>query len=102
MVSFNLLSKRTKTEFAHFELEPGLLCSLFLGLSDLAVETVFRTVDGFVTPWVGWSSSEPNGHAGLPAEREDCVGRSPSGAWADFDFSRNYRFYCEGTEWIVS
>ena len=33
---------------------------LHLGVGDLAVETVFRTVDGFVTPWVNWDSTEPS------------------------------------------
>ena len=75
---------------------------LFLGLSDASVETVFRTTDGFTTSWARWSSTEPTGYAGLPSGPEDCAGRSPNGLWADFDVTRNYHFYCEGKNIIIS
>ena len=65
-------------------------------MSDLAVETVFRTVDGFVTPWVNWSPGEPSGTAGHAHGLEDRVTRSPGGKWFDGSVSAPRKFYCEG------
>ena len=69
---------------------------LHLGVSDLAVETVFRTVDGFVTPWVNWDSTEPSGTRGLADGTEDCVVRLVGDKWNDNSVTATRRFYCEG------
>ena len=44
-----------------------------MGLSDLGVETVFRTTDGFTATWLRWGSSEPNGYTSRVAGLEDCI-----------------------------
>ena len=70
---------------------------LHLGVSDLALETVFRTVDGFVTPWVNWDSGEPSGNLGHAHGVEDAVVRLSGGKWRDRSVSQTHPFFCEGT-----
>ena len=69
---------------------------LHLGVNDLAVESVFRTVDGFVIPWANWVSSQPSGTAGNADGTEDSVVRAVSGKWNDDSITATRRFYCEG------
>ena len=72
--------------------------SLYLGLTDLEVETVFRTTDGFIVPWIKWGPAEPQGTAGLREGREDCVTMHPtnSGIQADNWCTNEVVYYCEG------
>ena len=66
--------------------------SIWLVLTDLVVETVFRTSDGFVTPWVNWDAAFP-----VDEDINDCVVRmSSDGGWKDADCSLEKMFYCEG------
>ena len=71
---------------------------LYLGVTDREVETVFRTTDGFTTPWIKWGPNEPQGTAGLPEGREDCATMHPtdSGMWIDNWCSDEMEYYCEG------
>ena len=69
---------------------------MLLGVSDLAVQTVFRTVDGFVTPWVNWESSQPSGTAGHADGLDDRVTRAVNGKHYDGSVTATYKFYCEG------
>ena len=83
-------------------------CSLYLGLSDLDVETVFRTTDGFVAPWTNWFSPNPQGNAGQAEGTEDCGGRIHEGTedcggrihdrqqLGDYGCHHNMMYYCEG------
>ena len=66
-------------------------------MSDLALETVFRAVDGFVTPWANWESDEPKGTVGHAHGAEDAVVRKIDGHWDDRSFSQTHPFFCEGT-----
>ena len=71
--------------------------SIWLGLTDLMVETVFRTSDGFVTRWMNWDAAFPVGKAGHTEGVNDCVMRVGSeGEWKDADCSLEKMFYCEG------
>ena len=65
-----------------------------MGISDLTVDTVFRTVDGFVTPWANWESGEPSRTVGPGVE--DQVSRLTNGKWNDGPITATWRFYCEG------
>ena len=71
----------------------------FLGLTDREVETVFRTTDGFITPWVKWGSTEPSGNTGRPEGKDDCVTwhSNYNGVWADNTCSTQIEYYCEGS-----
>ena len=70
--------------------------SIWLGLTDIDIESVFRTTEGYKTPWVNWDSGLPNGNAGNPHDWEDCVERySGSGRWNDGGCSNLMKFYCE-------
>ena len=71
--------------------------SLYLGLSDLEVETVFRTTDGFVVPWTNWFAPNPQGNAGLAEGLEDCGGRiHDRQKLGDYGCHHNMMYYCEG------
>ena len=72
-------------------------CRIFLGVSDLDLETVFRTVDGFITPWANWDSNEPSGTVGHAHGMEDVVVRLNGGRWRDRSISQTHPFFCEGT-----
>ena len=82
------------------EIASKIMCNsrVFLGVSDLAVETVFRNVDGFVTPWMNWDSGKPNGRAGHAQGTDDLVTRSINGKWRDGSLSTSRIFYCEGNK----
>ena len=73
-------------------------CRLLLGVSDLAVETVFRTADWFVTPSVNWDSDEPGGTERHDDGIEDRVLRGPDGKWYDGPVTATSKFYCEGNK----
>ena len=63
------------------------------------METVFRTSDGFVTPWVNWDAAFPVGKVRDTEGVNDCVVRmSSDGEWKDADCSLEKMFYCEGKE----
>ena len=48
------------------------------------METVFRTSDGFVTPWVNWDAAFPVGKVRDTESVNDCVVRmSSDGEWKD-------------------
>ena len=68
--------------------------SVLLGITDAVVETVFRTPEGFITPWMNWYSDEPNDAS--KTQQEDCVVRHVGGLWRDWRCSRQWNFYCEG------
>ena len=73
----------------------NLLFRLYLGMTDATLETVFRTSEGFTTPWANWHVSSPN-DAMLNAV-EDCVRRQPSsGKWDDFRCTNTEKYYCLG------
>ena len=74
---------------------------LLLGVSDLAVETVFRTVDEFVTPWVNWHSGQPSGTAGQADGLDDRVTRAVNGKRHDGSVTGSYKFYCEGNRYCM-
>ena len=69
--------------------------SIWLGLTDMDFETVFRTTEGFTTPWVNWDSGQPGG--GTPGNPiiEDCVERKAMGNWNDDSCSNLKKFFCE-------
>ena len=70
--------------------------SIWLGLGDLDVESVFRTTEGFTASWMNWYPGEPNGNAGHSHGLEDCVIRcSSSEKWNDDACSLLKKFYCE-------
>ena len=72
-----------------------LLIRIYLGITDAEVESMFRTTEGFTTPWAQWQSQHPND--ALVGAVEDCVRRDPSnGQWTDISCSNNLKFYCEG------
>ena len=59
------------------------------------VESVFRTTEGFTTPWAKWRSGHSNDARVNTVE--DCVRRDPSnGLWTDINCGGNLKFYCEG------
>ena len=61
------------------------------------METVFRTTEGFTTPWVNWESTSPAGMAGDADGVNDCVMRDQiNGQWKDANCSTALNFYCEG------
>ena len=64
--------------------------SIWLGLTDETIESVFRWVDGDIITWGNWFPGEPNGRTS-----QNCVIRTPNGAWQDVDCEEQYRFYCE-------
>ena len=68
----------------------------FLGFSDLDVESVFRTTDGFILPWISWTSHDPQGTAGHAHGSQDCGGRAITGGFGDYDCDDNHIYYCEG------
>ena len=70
---------------------------LFLGFSDLDVESVFRTTDGFILPLINWKSHDPQGTAGHAHGLQDCGGRAITGRLGDYDCDDNHIYYCEGT-----
>ena len=74
-----------------------LVSSVWLGLTDAEVETVFRTTDGFTSPWANWHPSEPNDPESTGAI-ENCVERTGpnGGTWNDNPCSISKVFYCEG------
>ena len=66
------------------------------------VETVFRTSDGFVTPWMNWDAAFPAGTAGDAEGLSDCVARmSDDGEWKDANCFLLLHFYCEGENFLV-
>ena len=68
---------------------------MFLGLTDTGIESVFRTLEGFTSPWANWKPGEPNDAAN--ADDEDCVRRDVSnGMWMDANCDDTREFYCEG------
>ena len=69
---------------------------LFLGFSDLDVQSVFRTTDGFIFPWINWKSHDPQGTAGHAHGLQDCGGRAITGLLGDYDCDDNHMYYCEG------
>ena len=70
--------------------------SIWLGLGDLDVESVFRTTEGFTASWVNWYPGEPNGNARHSPGSDDCVIRClRSGKWNDAVCSLSKIFYCE-------
>ena len=71
-------------------------CRILLGVSDVAVESVFRTLDGFVAPWANWESTQPSGNAGHADGHDDRGSRAVSGKWYDGSFTSKRIFYCEG------
>ena len=75
--------------------------SIYLGLSDATLETVFRTDEGFTAPWAKWVSTEPNDP--LNSAPEHCVRRRISDSrWADVPCHISLQYYCEGkTETIL-
>ena len=54
-----------------------VLHSIYLGLRDADLETVFRTDEGFTASWVKWASTEPNDPS--ISDVQDCVMRLPDG-----------------------
>ena len=72
-----------------------VLCSILLGVTDTAVETVFRTTEGFVMTWADWDNGQPNDVRNT--NTEDCAFRSNAGGrWWDTRCDFEYKFYCEG------
>ena len=58
----------------------------------MAVESVFRRSDGYITTWVNWLNNiEPNG-----SRVEQCVIRDTSGWWRDAACEEQHEYYCEG------
>ena len=62
------------------------------------METLFRTQEGFVTPWANWNNGEPND--AINSAVEDCVIRNMDGGWGDAGCFVQWNFYCEG-EYIL-
>ena len=71
-----------------------LLYSVLLGVTDAVVETMFRTSEGFLTPWTNWLDSQPDDARNVPVE--ECVIRHVGGLWHDGDCALNWNFYSEG------
>ena len=68
--------------------------SIYLGLRDAALETVFRTDEGFTAPWAKWRSTEPNDPTNSVVEH--CVIRNIDTHWVDVPCHYSYIYYCEG------
>ena len=69
--------------------------SIWLGITDLDVVSVWRTPEGFVSAWLNWYSTEPNGRASGQEER--CAVRRPTHKrWWDARCSDMEMYYCEG------
>ena len=70
--------------------------SIWLGLSELDVRSVWRTTEGFTAPWTNWNPGEPSSPGG-----EQCAHRYPDsqlkGRWNDGGCSGHHEFYCETT-----
>ena len=66
---------------------------IWLGLSDIDTESVFRTTEGFTTQWANWKPGEPIGF--YDNLTENCVERLQTGMWNDLPCSLARKFYCE-------
>ena len=66
---------------------------IWLGLTDVEVEGIFRWADGYVATWVNWARNKPSGNVG---NNQNCVKRHPNGQWNDLRCaSHQFHFYCE-------
>ena len=73
-----------------------LFFRVWLGLDDLDIESVYRTVEGFTASWANWNpGAEPNGNAGMVAGSNDCASRYSTGQWNDGNCPSQFNFYCE-------
>ena len=70
------------------------LYSLWIGATDLDVETVFRWTDGSILNWMNWDSGQPNNHD----SEQHCVKRRNEGKWNDYFCDENTKFICDGKE----
>ena len=69
---------------------------IWLGLSDLDLETVSRTTDGFATSYMDWKlSTSPSGTNTQTEGEKDCIARHADG-WRDTNCGNQYPYYCEG------
>ena len=73
--------------------------SLWLGLSDLEVHSVYRTVEGILPAWTNWYPWQPSFEeklkTGHTLEQSCAVRIRTDGKWDDNDCGRTERFYCE-------
>ena len=70
--------------------------SIWLGLTDAEVESVFRWFDGSVITWVSWTPGQPDGSIFA-----NCVVRQQDGKWLDEDCESQFQFYCEEEGWSL-
>ena len=75
-----------------------LSASIWLGLTDSSVESVFRTPEGRTTPWAHWKAGSPMGTEADSFKQNDCVLRvsGEHGYWRDEDCSATNYYICEG------
>ena len=74
--------------------------SFWLGVSDLDVHSVYRTVEGYIPPWSNWGSGEPSFRSKVGDL--NCVRRleaSNDRKWYDTKCSWSTWFYCESSKY---
>ena len=70
--------------------------SLWMGLEDSSVESMFRWTDGYLATWVNWYNNAPVGRSNHGEGEYDCVYRRSDGKWQDDGDCDNAKgFYCE-------
>ena len=91
----NCINQTSRDDFYIFAifilvLHPFSNQKIWLGLTDTAVESVFRWFDGSVITWVNWTPGQPDGSVSA-----NCVVRQQDGKWMDEGCENQFQFYCE-------
>ena len=72
--------------------------SIWLGVNDIATESVFVYTDGSPVQWTSWANGPPNGTRPF----KNCVIRkNGSNNWKDKNCLDRYNFYCQSGETFI-
>ena len=71
---------------------------IWLGGTDVDIESAFRCTDGSIVSRVDWQNGYPKGTKGAGSEKDCLVRNGTGGKWVDYDCSAMKKFYCETIE----